>query len=255
MKPPERLYAIFERVEKTGEVSLTDLSIEFEVSEMTIRRDVERLVAEGAVQLNVGKVIRSSSGSYEPPFTIRTERNAAQKTAIASAVARSLNDRQTVVLDGGSTGVAIAKEIFHRTLTVCTPSLRVANVLVNAPDIQLIITGGNVRRGEESVIGQTAIATLNSFRFDTYVMTVSGISLTHGFTEWNEADAAIKRTALAVSTACFVAADSSKLDRVAFSHVADLSAVSKLITDDGISESQRASILKTGVELEVVENI
>jgi DeoR/GlpR family transcriptional regulator of sugar metabolism len=86
-------------------------------------------------------------------------------------------------------------------------------------------------------------------------MTVSGISLTHGFTEWNEADAAIKRTALAVSTECVVAADSSKLDRVAFSHVADLSAVSKLITDDGVSESQRASILKTGVELEVVENI
>jgi DeoR/GlpR family transcriptional regulator of sugar metabolism len=170
-------------------------------------------------------------------------------------VARSLNDRQTVVLDGGSTGVAVAKEIFYRILTVCTPSLKVANVLANAPDIQLIITGGNVRRGEESVIGQTAIATLNSFRFDTYVMTVSGISLTHGFTEWNEADAAIKRTALSVSTECVVAADSSKLDRVAFSHVADLSAVSKLITDDGISKSQRASIVDSGVELEVVENV
>jgi len=255
MKPSERLYAIFERVEKTGEASLSELSEAFEVSEMTIRRDVERLVMEGAVQLNVGKVIRSSSGSYEPPFSIRTERNAAQKTAIAAAVARSLNDRQTVVLDGGSTGVAVAKEIFHRILTVCTPSLKVANVLANAPEIQLIITGGNVRRGEESVIGQTAIATLNSFRFDTYVMTVSGISLTHGFTEWNEADAAIKRTALAVSTECFVAADSSKLDRVAFSHVADLSAISKLITDDGISKSQRAAIVDTGIELEVVENV
>jgi DeoR/GlpR family transcriptional regulator of sugar metabolism len=221
---------------------------------MTIRRDVERLVLEGAVQLNVGKVIRGSSGSYEPPFTIRTERNAAQKTAIASAVARSLRDRQTVLLDGGSTGVAVAKEIFNRILTVCTPSLKVANVLAHAPDIQLIITGGNVRRGEESLIGQTAIATLNSFRFDTYIMTVSGISLTHGFTEWNEADAAIKRTALAVSAECVVAADSSKVDRVAFSHVADLSAVSKLITDDGLSKSQRASIVDAGVELEVVEN-
>jgi len=221
---------------------------------MTIRRDVDRLVVEGAVQLNLGKVIRGSSGSYEPPFTIRAERNAAQKTAIASAVARSLKDRQTVLLDGGSTGVAVAKELSHRILTVCTPSLKVANVLAHAPDIQLIITGGNVRRGEESLVGQTAIATLNSFRFDTYVMTVSGISLTHGFTEWNEADAAIKRTALAVSSECVVAADSSKVDRVAFSHVADLSAVSKLITDDGISKSQRASIVDAGVELEVVEN-
>jgi DeoR/GlpR family transcriptional regulator of sugar metabolism len=221
---------------------------------MTIRRDVERLVVEGAVQLNLGKVIRGSSGSYEPPFTIRAERNAAQKTAIASAVARSLKDRQTVLLDGGSTGVAVAKELSHRILTVCTPSLKVANVLAHAPDIQLIITGGNVRRGEESLVGQTAIATLNSFRFDTYVMTVSGISLTHGFTEWNEADAAIKRTALAVSSECVVAADSSKVDRVAFSHVANLSAVSKLITDDGISKSQRASIVDAGVELEVVEN-
>jgi DeoR/GlpR family transcriptional regulator of sugar metabolism len=209
---------------------------------------------EGAVQLNLGKVIRGSSGSYEPPFTIRAERNAAQKTAIASAVARSLKDRQTVLLDGGSTGVAVAKELSHRILTVCTPSLKVANVLAHAPDIQLIITGGNVRRGEESLVGQTAIATLNSFRFDTYVMTVSGISLTHGFTEWNEADAAIKRTALAVSSECVVAADSSKVDRVAFSHVANLSAVSKLITDDGISKSQRASIVDAGVELEVVEN-
>jgi DeoR/GlpR family transcriptional regulator of sugar metabolism len=254
MKPSERLYAIFERVEKTVEVSLSELAEAFEVSEMTIRRDVERLVIEGAVQLNVGKVIRGSSGSYEPPFTIRSERNASQKTAIASAVARSLKDRQTVILDGGSTGVAVAKEISHRILTVCTPSLKVANVLAHAPDIQLIITGGNVRRGEESLVGQTAIATLNSFRFDTYIMTVSGISLTHGFTEWNEADAAIKRTALAVSAECVVAADSSKVDRVAFSHVANLSAVSKLITDDGISKSQQASLVDAGVELEVVEN-
>jgi DeoR/GlpR family transcriptional regulator of sugar metabolism len=254
MRPSERLYAIFERVEKTGEVSLSELSEAFQVSEMTIRRDVERLVMEGAVQLNVGKVIRGSSGSYEPPFTIRAERNALQKTAIASAVARSLKDRQTVLLDGGSTGVAVAMEIFHRILTVCTPSLKVANVLAHAPDIQLIITGGNVRRGEESLIGQTAITTLSSFRFDTYVMTVSGISLTHGFTEWNEADAAIKRTALAVSTECVVAADSSKVDRVAFSHVANLSSVSKLITDDGLSKTQRASIVAAGVELEVVKN-
>jgi DeoR/GlpR family transcriptional regulator of sugar metabolism len=255
MKPSERIYAIFERVEKSGEVSLADLSVAFGVSEMTIRRDVERLVAEGAAQLNLGKVIRGSSGSYEPPFTIRSERNAAEKTAIASAVARLLKDRQTVVLDGGSTGVAVAKELYNRILTVCTPSLKVANVLANAPDIQLILTGGNVRRGEESLIGQAAIATLNSFRFDTYVMTVSGISFTQGFTEWNETDAAVKRTALAVSSECVVAADSSKFDRVAFAHVADFADIANIITDEGLNESQRASIFDIGVDLEIVENL
>jgi DeoR/GlpR family transcriptional regulator of sugar metabolism len=112
-----------------------------------------------------------------------------------------------------------------------------------------------VRRGEESLIGQAAIATLNSFRFDTYVMTVSGISFTQGFTEWNETDAAVKRTALAVSSECVVAADSSKFDRVAFAHVADFADVANIITDEGLNESQRASIFDIGVDLEIVENL
>lgn len=162
-------------------------------------------------------------------------------------MAELLIDRETVILDGGSTGAAIAHELLDRELTVfCTPSLKVADVLRNAPNIRLMLTGGIMRRGEESLIGPSAVATLENHRFDTYIMSVSGLDPQAGCTEWNVDDAIIKRVALQVSTRCIVAADSTKFASTAFVRVCGLDSVSIVVSDAALSDTYREKVALTG---------
>ncbi len=231
MKPAARLYAIFDHIEKFGDTPLVDLAKLFSVSEMTIRRNVESLEAEGAVKIRLGVVTRGANTSYEPPFSIRAERNAREKQDIAESIALEVVDGESIIIDGGSTGVALAKALIDRKITVCTPSLRVANILVTGSQIQLIIPGGFLRKPEETFIGASTIQALSNYRFDNYFMTVSGVDLTNGCTEWNSEDAAIKQAAMRVSAKTTVIADSKKFGRVAFAHICDLGSVKKIVTD------------------------
>ena len=249
VRPAERAQIILDRVEQEGDVSIADLAAGLGVSEMTVRRDLERLERGGALRRAHGRAIKGASGSYEPPFAVRTERQASEKQAIAREVASLLSDRETVVLDGGSTGVAIARALLDRELTVCTPSLRVADVLRDAPGIRLMVTGGIMRRGEESLVGPSAVATLEGHRFDTYIMTVSGIDAQAGCTEWNVDDAIIKRAALTVSTRCVVAADSTKFGSTAFARVCGLDAVTTLVSDTLLSAQHQETVTLAGATL------
>lgn len=251
MRPAERAQILFETVEREGDVSIVDLANRLSVSEMTVRRDLERLERGGALRRVQGRVVRGVSGSYEPPFAIRAERRAVEKSLIAKVIASKIVDRETVVLDGGSTGVAIARALIDRELTICTPSLRVADVLRGAPNIRLMVTGGIVRRGEETLVGPTATATLEAHRFDTYVMTVSGLDVSAGCSEWNVDDATVKRVALQVSTRCIVAADSAKFGATAFAWVCDLAAVTSVVTDAGLSDEFRQAMGSAGVSVVV----
>ena len=247
MKPAGRVQVILDLVEQEGGVSIADLAGHLAVSEMTVRRDLERLERTGALRRVRGRAVKGASGSYEPPFAVRTERQAVEKQLIAREVAGLLADRETVVLDGGSTGVAIARELVDRELTVCTPSLHVADVLRDAPNVRLMLTGGIVRRGEGSMVGPSAAATLEEHRFDTYVMTVSGIDPQHGCTEWNVDDAVVKRVALRVSGRCIVAADATKFGFTAFARVCGTDAVSTAVSDASLGEDYRERLAAAGV--------
>ncbi|HAN69980.1 MAG TPA: hypothetical protein DCQ36_00075 [Actinobacteria bacterium] len=251
MKHAERIQVILDRLDAEGEISITDLAVTLGVSEMTVRRDLDRLESSGALRRVHGGAIKGVSGSYEPPFGVRAERQAAEKQLVARAIAELIADRETVILDGGSTGVAVARELFDRELTVCTPSLHVADILRGAPNVRLLLTGGFMRRSEESLVGPSAVATLESHVFDTYVMTVSGIDPQHGCTEWNEDDAIIKRTALKVATRCVVAADSTKFGATAFARVCGLDAISTVVTDAHLADAYRERVQMMGVALRI----
>lgn len=216
---------------------------------MTIRRDIENLSRLGLLRREKGYAIKGVSGSFEPAFAIRSEIAAKAKSDIAKYVVSLVNDRETIVLDGGSTGVAIAKQLVDRELTVCALSFRVADVLRAAPKIQLMVVGGFVRKGEESLIGPAALETLNNYHFDQMIMTASGLDLADGLTEWNSDDGMIKRAAHKSSTTTIVAADSSKFGVKAFRKVCDLKEISVLVTDSSLDETLKESFHKAGIDL------
>lgn len=251
MQAEERRHIILELLNARGRVSIVELSGRFQVSEMTVRRDLAQLESDDLLRRRYGGAERIHRGSFEPPYELRARLNVPAKRAIAAKVAAELRDGQTVVLDGGSTGIAIAEALRGRTLTVCVLNIRAAAILAESSGTTLMLPGGQIRHGERSIIGPAAEATLREFRFDIYVMTASAIDASAGMTEWNVDDAAVKRAALGSAARCLVACDSSKFGHTAFARIAGLHQADLIITDAQLDFAHRQAVQAAGVLLEL----
>lgn len=249
MNAETRQQQILEQLARRGEASIAELSARFDVSEMTIRRDLNQLAAAGVIVRTHGGAAPAASGSFEPPFGLRSRTNSEFKRQIAIAVAKQVLDGQTVILDGGTTGLAIAEELVGRNITVCALNLRVADILSAESATRVMIPGGLIRTGESSIVGSEAERALQNFRYDLYVMTASAVDASAGFTEWNIEDAAIKRASLAASRRTIAAVDSSKFGREAFARICGLDQVAAVITDSAISSEQKRDFTVSGTEL------
>lgn len=249
MNAQNRQQDILAQLAEHGEATIADLSAQFGVSEMTVRRDVIQLAAAGLLVRTHGGAASAASRSFEPLFALRSRTNAEAKRRIGIAVAREVIDGQTIVLDGGSTGVAVAEALVGRNITVCALNLRVAEVLSADAATRVMVPGGLVRTGESSVVGSDAEEALRRYRFDTYIMTASAVDVGAGFTEWNVEDAAVKRAAKEVSRRTVVAVDSSKFGRQAFARICGLDEIDILITDADVAGEHQNEISAAGAEL------
>jgi DeoR/GlpR family transcriptional regulator of sugar metabolism len=250
MLPSQRRQAVLRRLATHGEVGFAELAEEFGVSEMTIRRDLETLEADGLARRVRGGAISVVSSSYEPPLAVRATTASAAKTAIGAAAACLVNDGDTIIIDVGTTTLELAKALHERRgLTVVTASLPIAVELGNDPDIRVLMTGGQVRSGELSLTGGMAEDAFTTMNCDLAFIGVAGICVTPGLTEYNPDDARVKRTAISAARRAIVLADSSKLGRVAFSTVAPLSAIDMLVTDAQADNSTVLDIAAAGVDI------
>ena len=241
---------VLDLLDRHGRVTVAELSALAEVSEMTVRRDLEALEGDGALKRVHGGAITVVSTSYEPPFGARVRRSVAAKERIGRAAAGLLREGETVILDVGTTTLEVAKGLRgRRNLTVLTPSLRAAEVLAEEASIRLMMTGGVVRPGERSLVGDYAEGAFSDLRFDTFVMGVGGIQESAGLTEYNLDDARVKRAALASAQRCVVVADSSKLGRVAFARICPLEQVDVLVTDSDAGPDDLAMLEAAEVEV------
>ena len=147
---------IEERVRAAREINFADLAAEFDVSEMTIRRDIEALEALGVVRRVVGGAIAVPGKDTEPSFATRMADAAQEKIHIADVVADLISRNETLILDSGSTALAVANSLKGRGLglTVVTPSVLAALALVDEPETSVVLTGGELRSGELRGVGR-----------------------------------------------------------------------------------------------------
>ena len=248
--PSERHQLILQRLEADGRVSVSELSHRVGVSEMTIRRDLETLEQAGALSRVHGGAVPSQSQSYEPPFAVRATRNLAAKQRIGKAAAALLHEGETAVLDAGTTTLEVARALRgRRNLRLLALSLHIADHLVDEPGLTVMLAGGIARPGERSMIGWLAEQTFENLSFDTIFLTVGGIDLEHGLTEYNLDDAAVKRVAFASSRRRIAVADASKLGRTAFARIAPIEQLDVLVTDAAASNTFLDGIRDAGVEV------
>ena len=224
------------------------------MSKMTIRRDLELLEREGLLRRMHGGATTAAPRGYEPPYALRRGVELDAKQAIARSAAALVGEGDSVIVDGGTTGLEIARALRdHVKLTVCTTSLRIAAELADEARIRLMIVGGTIRPGERSLSGELAESAFANLRFDALLLTASGVSVADGVTEWNPDDARVKRAALASARRVIVVADATKLGHTAFAKVCDIDRVDVLVTDERIPDDLERTFTDLDVHVVAAE--
>lgn len=252
MNVTERRALIEERLALQGEIQFTPLSTELQVSEMTIRRDIDLFVSQGlAKRITGGAITRPGTGTAEPSFSVRMAEAAVEKIHLAGAVVKLLAPRETVLLDSGSTVLAVAKAIKGRGLglTVITPSILVALELADEPDTTVVLAGGRVRPGELSLVGTETERTFTLYNCDTYVMGVAGVDATRGVSDYHREEGSVKKIAAEAANRVILVADHTKLGRVQLVNIMPLASIDVLVTDGELDNSTLLAASRVGVSI------
>ncbi|WSJ82712.1 DeoR/GlpR family DNA-binding transcription regulator [Streptomyces sp. NBC_01304] len=243
----ERLRQITEAVRERGSSSVAELAELTGASEMTIRRDLEALAEQGVLERYRGGARSLLLRGEEPPFALRAQEGLEVKRRIAAEVAALIADGESVVLDSGTTCLEVARLLVNRRLTVMPLSLHAANVLTDAPQLTLLLPGGQPRRGELALTGPLTEASLAALRFDTAIVGCCGLTAGDGLTAYDLADAAVKRAAIASSRRVIAVAEAAKLSRTALAHVIPATALHAVVTDDKAPTDATEALSAAGV--------
>ena len=225
-----RLAALTGLLQRDGRVEVARAAEAFRTAEMTVRRDLDRLVAMGMARRVRGGAISLLMRGEELPFAMRELERAETKARIGAAVADVLRDGEAVLLDSGTTAVAVARALAGRRLTVMAMSLHVATVLSAGESVRLLVPGGEARPGELAMTGPLALASIAALRFDTAVLAPCGLAGGQ-VTAHDLGDAAVKQAMVASAARVVVAADGSKFGQTAMAVVSTTGALDMVITD------------------------
>lgn len=222
---------------------MTELAKLLDVSEMTVRRDLEVLDEAGLVaKVHGGATVRYAHSADEPGFEAKSLRNTREKTAIGSSAAVLTSAGAAIGITAGTTTVHLAMELVNiPELTVLTNSIRVADIFHANPrsDRTVVLTGG-IRTPSDALVGPVAVGTLRSYHLDTVFMGIHGMHERAGLTTPNLLEADTNRAFLAASERLVVLADNTKWGVTGLSTIAALSEADVCVTDSGLSDEARA---------------
>lgn len=245
----ERKNRILAILQSDKRVVVGELSKQFGVSEETIRRDLEKLEHEGLVVKSYGGAVLNENAQSDMPLAVRKRTNVIGKQKIADIVAGLIKDNYSVMLDGSTTALFIAKRIKERrNLTVITNSLEILIELKDQKNWKVFCTGG-LFLGEASFafVGTHADKMIERFHANMSIISCKGFDINKGFTDSNDMHAFTKQTMLANCDERILAVDSSKFNRIAFNVVGGYNDVDMIITDVKPPESWLEKFSASGV--------
>jgi DeoR/GlpR family transcriptional regulator of sugar metabolism len=251
MDASARFSALVELLQRDGRVDVSDVAAAFGTAEMTIRRDLDRMVTMGVARRVRGGATSLLMRGEELPFAMRVLDHEPAKTRIAAATAAMLRDGEAVALDSGTTTTLVARELAGRRLTVLPLSLHAATALPAGGTVRLLMPGGEVRPGELAMVGPLALASIGTLRFDTAIVSCCGLA-DGRVTTHDLGDAGVKQAIIAAAARVILVADSTKFRQTAMAVVADASAADVLITDSGAPDDAVSALRAAGLEVHCV---
>ncbi len=248
MMVEDRRNRLLEFVRQRRFASLPELVEAMQVSESTIRRDLDQLEDQQSVKRIHGGVLYAGGSPRLPHFENRSPARWEQKQAIARRAVQMIEDGDTVLMDGGSTTFELARLLVGRPLHVVTTSLPVANLFAADPESDLVVIGGNICPRSGVAQGPIAEDMISRLRVAKTVLSVAGIT-EEGFFNNNLLLVETERAMMKAADQVIVLADSSKFGRQSLAHLCELGAPDRLVVDDEISEAWQ---LRMAAELELV---
>ncbi|MGW7518519.1 DeoR/GlpR family DNA-binding transcription regulator [Streptomyces sp. NPDC054796] len=251
----QRRALILEEVRRRGGARVNELTRKLNVSDMTVRRDLDALARQGALEkVHGGAVPVAEASTHEPGFEAKSSLELTAKEDIARAAAAMVQPGSAIALSGGTTTYALAQHLIDvPDLTVVTNSVRVADVFHTAqragsavrnprPGAATVVLTGGVRTPSDSLVGPVADAAIRSLHFDVLFLGVHGISVEAGLSTPNLAEAETNRRFVGSARRVVVVADHTKWGTVGLSSFATLDQVDTFVTDGGLPEAERAEI-------------
>ncbi|MEV1007040.1 DeoR/GlpR family DNA-binding transcription regulator [Streptomyces sp. NPDC049881] len=257
----QRRALILEEVRRRGGIRVSELTRMLQVSDMTVRRDLDVLARQGALEkVHGGAVPVAEQRTHEPGFEAKSSLEPSAKSAIARSAAALASPGSAVALSGGTTTYAVARELLDVPgLTVVTNSVRVADVFhdarradpaaAGAPQTATVVLTGGVRTPSDALVGPVADAAIGSLHFDVLFLGVHGISVEAGLSTPNLAEAETNRHFIRSARRVVVVADHTKWGTTGLSSFASLDEVDTLVTDSGLPGADREEIAEHLAEL------
>ena len=255
MTPNPRQAELLHEVQRLGSASVEALAGRFGVTLQTVRRDVKLLAAAGLLARFHGGVRVPASTTENIAYRQRQRLNAAAKQRIARAVARSLPNGCSLIINIGTTTEAIAGELLHhRGLRVITNNLNVAAILSDNPECEVIVAGGVVRTRDRGIVGEVTVDFMRQFKVDIGLIGISGIEADGTLRDFDYREVKVARAIVEQSRHVWLASDHSKFNRPAMVELARLHELDMLFTDAAPPEPFPALLAEAGVQCVVAED-
>ncbi len=251
MLAAERRALIAQLIARQNAVTVAELCRRFQVSDMTIRRDLKALEARGLLVRTHGGAVARAVG-HDAAYGIREKEQQAEKEAIARLAATLIAAGSTVFLDAGTTTARLARSLHERDgLTVITNSLYVLHELGVDEHITLIATGGTLRHSTLSFVGSWAEEMIARFHADQLFLAATAIDLERGLFNSNVYEIGVKQQMIRVARQVVLLADHTKFGRQSTAKIADLDAINAIVTDSGLSMGVVSALRERGIAVHI----
>lgn len=244
---------ILKIAQRDGKVTVEDLAEHFGVTLQTIRRDLTELAEANKLErVHGGAILPSGTTNIE--YDERRNLNQSSKLAMARTCAAQIPEGCSVFLNIGTSTEAVACELLqHRDLMVVTNNMNIANILVDNPDCQVIVTGGTLRRSDGGLVGTMTMDTIRQFKFDIAVIGCSAMDEDGDILDFDIQEVGVSQTIIAQSRKCLLVADHSKFSRTAPARIASIGTLSAVVTDRPLPPELQQKCAGWGTQVLIAE--
>ncbi len=241
---------ILDWIEEEGSARVRILSSAFEVSEATIRQDLERLEKEGHITREHGGAYLNGDRTQTQNLALHHQINMECKRKIGIYAASLVKDGETLILDAGTTTTEIANRLsVHTSLNIITNALNIAVALGSLPGFDVHMPGGQFKAPTLSLSGDASAEYFRNIFAGKLFLATAGVSVETGLTYPSFADLQLKQAMINAASHVYLVADSTKINRSSFTRLGSLNLVHSFITDDGISDRDAKEFEARGVEV------
>ena len=247
----ERHQEIIKAVNERGFLSVDEIMSMLNISRSTVRRDLEDLAdAQLLIRARGGAVSLRNGTAHEPPVEQRRDSQLEEKKRIAELAINLIHERDTILLDSGTTSFELARLLDRfKHLMVATYDLNIANELRSYRNIDLVVSGGLLRKGASTLVGYLAEMIFNQIHADTFFLAVDAIDLDHGCMNFCMEEITSKKAMLKAAKRTIVLCDHTKFETIAFINTCSLDDVDIIITDRGASPEVVDKLREMGIEV------